>query len=48
MILRELERTQWLPLEVLQARQHERLQAILRYAATNSPYYERLFREQRL
>jgi phenylacetate-CoA ligase len=44
--LRELERTQWLPLEVLQARQHERLQAILRYAATNSPYYERLFREQ--
>jgi phenylacetate-CoA ligase len=44
-ILRELRRTQWLPLETLRARQSERLAQILRYAALHSPYYERLFRE---
>ena len=43
-VLRELERTQWLPQETLRARQRERLQNILRYAAAHSPYYERLFR----
>jgi phenylacetate-CoA ligase len=46
-ILRELRRTQWLPLETLRARQSERLAQILRYAALHSPYYERLFRERR-
>src|SRR5580704_9356834 len=43
-MLRELERTQWLPQEVLRARQRERLQKILSYAGANSPYYERSFR----
>jgi len=43
--LRELERSQWLPEEVLLARQRERLGLILRYAAAHSPYYERLFAE---
>jgi len=46
-ILRELERSQWLPLETLRARQNERLKQMLRYAAAHSPYYERVFREQR-
>jgi phenylacetate-CoA ligase len=46
-ILTELERSQWLPQEVLLARQRERLGNILRYAALHSPYYGRLFREQR-
>ena len=45
-ILRELERSQWLPLETLRARQSERLAQILRYAGVNSPYYQRLFRER--
>jgi phenylacetate-CoA ligase len=43
-VLRELQRTQWLPQETLRARQRQRLQAILSYAAAHSPYYERLFR----
>jgi len=47
-ILRELERSQWLPLETLRARQSERLARILRYAAAHSPYYERVFRQLRL
>ena len=46
-ILRELERSQWLPLETLKARQDERLKEMLRYAAAYSPYYERVFREHR-
>ena len=46
-ILHELERSQWLPPEVLRARQSERLRQMLRYAGTHSPYYERLFKEQR-
>lgn len=46
-ILRELERSQWLPLETLRVRQQERLTQILSYAAAQSPYYERLFREHR-
>jgi phenylacetate-coenzyme A ligase PaaK-like adenylate-forming protein len=46
-ILRELERSQWLPYESLRARQRERLGEILRYAAAHSPYYQRRFREQR-
>jgi phenylacetate-CoA ligase len=45
-ILRELDRTQWLPPETLRQRQHERLGQILRYAAVNSPYYQRVFRER--
>jgi phenylacetate-CoA ligase len=45
--LRELERSQWLPPEVLRARQSERLKQMLRYAGRHSPYYERLFKEQR-
>lgn len=44
-VLRELERTQWLPQATLRARQRERLQHILGYAAAHSPYYERLFRQ---
>ena len=43
--LRELERSQWFPLEVLRARQRERLERILAYAATHSPYYRRLFQQ---
>jgi phenylacetate-CoA ligase len=46
-ILRELERSQWLPLETLKARQDERLRQMLRYAAAQSPYYEQLFRAHR-
>jgi phenylacetate-CoA ligase len=45
-ILRELEKTQWLPLETLRARQAERLVAILKYAAAHAPYYQQLFRER--
>lgn len=44
-ILRELERSQWLPLEVLRTRQRERLERILAYAATHSPYYRGLFKQ---
>lgn len=46
-LLRELERTQWLPPEELRARQQARLEQILRYAQAQSPYYQRLFAEQR-
>jgi phenylacetate-coenzyme A ligase PaaK-like adenylate-forming protein len=46
-ILHELERTQWLPRERLLALQRERLERIVRYAGSASPYYQRLFREQR-
>ena len=46
-ILKELRRTQWLPLETLRARQSERLGKILCYAAAHCPYYERVFRAQR-
>jgi phenylacetate-CoA ligase len=46
-VLRELERSQWLPLETLKARQNERLRQMLRYAAAHSPYYERVFGEHR-
>lgn len=42
--LHELRRSQWLPLEVLQRQQRERLEQTLRYAATHSPYYGELFR----
>src|SRR4029077_13793695 len=45
LILRELERSQWLPLEVLRTRQRERLERILAYAATHSPYYRHLFQQ---
>jgi phenylacetate-CoA ligase len=45
-ILRELNRTQWLPLETLRQQQQERLRQILSYAATNSPYYQRVFSER--
>jgi len=46
-ILRELERTQWLSREVLLQKQRERLERIVRYAGSASPYYQRLFREHR-
>jgi phenylacetate-CoA ligase len=46
-ILRDLQRSQWLPLETLRARQQQRLTQILRYAAAHCPYYERVFREHR-
>ncbi len=46
-ILKELERSQWLPYETLRARQQERLRQIVRYAALHSVYYQRIFREQR-
>lgn len=42
-ILRELERTQWLPLEELQVRQRRRLQDIVRYAGKHSEFYRRRF-----
>src|SRR5215469_5214663 len=45
-ILRELNRTQWLPEATLRQRQHERLGQILRYAAGHSPYYQQVFRER--
>ena len=45
-ILRELERSQWLPLETLRARQSERLRQIVQYAAGHSKYYQRLFGQQ--
>jgi phenylacetate-CoA ligase len=45
-VLRQLQRSQWLPSEVLCARQRERLAALLRYAAQYSQYYGRLFRAQ--
>jgi hypothetical protein len=44
-ILRELEKTQWWTLADLQARQSERLNQILRYAGSHSPYYRRMFGE---
>jgi phenylacetate-CoA ligase len=44
--LRVLRRTQWLPVQELQRRQRERLEAIVRYAAQHSPYYGELFRAQ--
>jgi len=44
-ILRDLERSQWLPQEVLLARQRGKLQQIVSYAAANSPYYSRVFVE---
>jgi phenylacetate-CoA ligase len=47
-ILRELNRSQWLPLETLRARQTDRLTGLVRYAAAQSPYYSRLFREHGL
>ncbi len=46
-ILRELERSQWLPLDVQRRRQRERLERILQYAAAHSPYYQRLFEHER-
>ena len=46
-ILRDLNRSQWLPLETMRARQAERLGQMLRYAGANCPFYERMFREQR-
>jgi phenylacetate-CoA ligase len=44
-ILRQLERSQWLPSTTLQARQLARLQSLLKYAAANSAYYQGLFRQ---
>jgi phenylacetate-CoA ligase len=43
-VLRQLERSQWLPQEVLRARQRERLQHILSYAGAHCPYYQGIFR----
>ena len=47
-VLRQLQRSQWLPEATLRARQRERLQHILAYAGTHSPYYARLFRDHRV
>ncbi|MBS0377867.1 MAG: phenylacetate--CoA ligase family protein [Proteobacteria bacterium] len=44
-VLRELERSQWLPQEELERRQRLKLEALLRHAADRSPFYTRLFRE---
>ena len=46
-VLRELERSQWLPEATLRARQRARLESMVAYAAQNSPYYARLFAENR-
>lgn len=42
-VLRELEDSQWLPLEELRSRQRARLEQIVRYAGEHSAYYRRLF-----
>lgn len=44
-VLRQLERSQWLPKEALQTLQLERLKRFLGDAAQQVPYYRRLFRE---
>jgi len=46
-VLHELERSQWLPEASLRARQQERLEAMLRYAAAHSRYYRGLFAQAR-
>src|SRR5579863_2396695 len=45
--LRALQRSQWLPLEELLRRQRARLENMVRYAATHTPYYQQLFSERR-
>ena len=47
-VLRELERSQWLPVETLKQRQQMRLAEMVRYAASQSPYYQRLFSQHHL
>ncbi|WP_119292455.1 phenylacetate--CoA ligase family protein [Azohydromonas sediminis] len=42
-VRRELERTQWLPPDELQALQLQRLRALLRHAGQHVPYYRDLF-----
>jgi phenylacetate-CoA ligase len=42
-ILRQLRQSQWLPQAQLRATQLARLRAMVRYAGTHSPYYERVF-----
>lgn len=44
-VLRQLERSQWLPKEALQRLQLERLKRFLADAGQQVPYYQRLFRE---
>ncbi len=44
--LRELERSQWRPVEAMRAQQWELLGRMVRYAAAQSPYYQRLFSER--
>lgn len=45
-VLRELERSQWLAPREIARLQSERLQALMRRAATRVPYYRRLLQEQ--
>lgn len=42
-VLRELQDTQWLPLEEHKSRQRQRLAAIVRYASEHSGYYRKMF-----
>jgi phenylacetate-CoA ligase len=44
--LRELRRSQWLPLEAMRQRQLERLRVAVRHAGATCPYYQRMFAEQ--
>jgi len=44
--LRELRRSQWLPLAELRRRQLERLREALRHAGRQVPYYQRVFAER--
>jgi phenylacetate-CoA ligase len=46
-ILRQLDRSQWRSVEQMRAEQSQQLGRMVRYAAAQSPYYERLFREHR-
>jgi phenylacetate-CoA ligase len=47
-ILAGLEESQWLPSDRLRTLQAERLRALVRHAATNVPYYRRVFAEHGL
>ncbi len=46
--LEQLQKAQWLPPAELQARQWQKLQALLQSAYRNVPYYQRLFRDMGL
>lgn len=46
--LKELERTQWLSRDELKMSQEERLQALIRHAYENVPFYYNIFQERKL